>query len=72
MKPDGGSDKMLTNGWQDEAPSWAPDSEWIAFQRTAQGTGSASIYSIHVGGGEAKAIATPQPGAEPNWMGVTL
>ena len=72
MKPDGGSDKMLTNGWQDEAPSWAPDSEWIAFQRTAQGTGSASIYSIHVGGGEAKPIATPQPGAEPNWMGVTL
>ncbi|NUS99633.1 MAG: Tol-Pal system protein TolB [Sphingomonas sp.] len=72
MNPDGSNEKMLTDGWQDEAPSWAPDSEWIAFQRTHQGTGRASLYTITVEGGEAKPIATPQPGADPNWTGVSL
>ena len=46
---------MLTNGWQDEAPSWAPDSEWLVFQRTQQTTGVASLAAVTVGGGEAKA-----------------
>jgi TolB protein len=69
MSPNGGGEKILTNGWQDEAPSWAPDSEWLAFQRTQQGTGVAGLYTVAVGGGEAKALGTPQPGADPNWSG---
>ena len=69
MSPTGGGEKMLTNGWQDEGPSWAPDSEWLVFQRTQQGTGVASLYTVSVGGGEAKLLGTPQPGADPNWSG---
>ena len=69
MSPSGSNEKMLTNGWQDEAPSWAPDSEWLVFQRTQQTTGVASLATVTVGGGEAKALATPQPGADPNWSG---
>jgi TolB protein len=69
MSPSGSNEKMLTNGWQDESPSWAPDSEWLVFQRTQQTTGVASLATVTVGGGEAKALATPQPGADPNWSG---
>jgi TolB protein len=69
MSPTGGREKILTNGWQDEAPSWAPDSEWLVFQRTQQGTGVASLYTVAVGGGDAKLLGTPQPGADPNWSG---
>ena len=69
MSPTGSNEKILTNGWQDEAPSWAPDSEWLVFQRTQQTTGVASLATVTVGGGEAKALATPQPGADPNWSG---
>ena len=69
MSPTGSGEKMLTDGWQDEAPSWAPDSEWLVFQRTAQGTGVANLYTVTVGGGEAKLLGTPQPGADPNWSG---
>ena len=25
MEPRGGSERILTHGWQDEAPSWAPN-----------------------------------------------
>jgi len=69
MSPAGSGEKILTNGWQDEAPSWAPDSEWLVFQRTQQGTGVAGLYTVAVGGGEAKSLGTPQPGADPNWSG---
>ncbi len=69
MRPNGSDEKMLTSGWQDEAPSWAPDSEWLVFQSTQQGTGTASLHTISVAGGEARPLATPQPGADPNWSG---
>ena len=71
MSPSGGNEKILTSGWQDEAPSWAPDSESIAFQRTEQGTGVNHLYTVSISGGEPKTLATPQPGADPYWAGVT-
>ena len=70
MNATGGDEKILTNGWQDEAPSWSPDSEWVMFQRTQQGTGTGSLLMVSIGGGEPKAVATPQPGADPSWSGV--
>ena len=70
MSATGGDEKILTNGWQDEAPSWSPDSEWVMFQRTQQGTGTGSLLMVSIGGGEPKAVATPQPGADPSWSGV--
>ncbi len=70
MSPTGGDEKILTSGWQDEAPSWSPDSEWVMFQRTQQGAGTGSLHMVSVGGGEPKAVATPQPAADPSWSGV--
>jgi TolB protein len=71
MSPTGSNEKMLTSGWQDEAPSWAPDSQWLAFQRTQQGTGVANLYRVSLSGGEPTLLATPQPGADPNWSGAS-
>jgi len=70
MSATGGDEKILTNGWQDEVPTWSPDSEWVMFQRTQQGTGAGSLLMVSIGGGEPKAVATPQPGADPSWSGV--
>jgi TolB protein len=72
MSPTGSDEKILTNGWQDEAPSWAPDSEWLVFQRSQQGTGTASLLTVSIDGGEPKPLTTPQPGADPNWSGTSL
>jgi len=72
MSATGGDEKILTNGWQDEAPSWSPDSEWVMFQRTQQGTGTGSLLMVSIGGGEPKAVATPQPGADPSGAGRAL
>lgn len=69
MNGSGGDEKMLTDGWQDEAPTWSPDSEWVMFQRTRQGTGTGSLQMVSIAGGSPKAVATPQPAADPNWSG---
>jgi len=70
MNSSGGDDKMLTNSWQDEAPSWSADSEWVMFQRTQQGSGTGSLQMVSIAGGDPRAVATPQPGADPSWSGV--
>ena len=38
MTPSGGSEKLLTDSWQDEAPSWSPNGRVLQFFRTAQGS----------------------------------
>ncbi len=37
MTPAGGDEKLLTNSWQDEGPSWSPNGRVIMFFRSAQG-----------------------------------
>ena len=39
MSPGGGGERLLTNAWQDEGPSWAPNGQFVMFHRTAQGSG---------------------------------
>ena len=36
MRPDGSGERMLTNGWQDEGPTWAPNGRVMMFTRTLQ------------------------------------
>jgi TolB protein len=71
VAPDGSGEKTVTNGWQDERASWAPDGEFIVFQRTQQGSGLAWPYTVSLSGGEPKRLAIPQPGSDPDWSGVS-
>ena len=64
---DGSGEKMITDGWQDERPSWAPDGEFLVFQRTQQGTGAASLYTVDLKGGAPKRLGLPQAGSDPDW-----
>lgn len=71
VAPDGSGEKMVTNGWQDERPSWAPDGEFLVFQRTQQGSGLVWPYTVSLNGGEPKRLAIPQPGSDPDWSGAS-
>ena len=37
MHPDGSGERMLTNGWQDEGPTWAPNGRVLMFGRDRRG-----------------------------------
>jgi TolB protein len=70
MTPDGRDMKIITNGWQDEGPSWAPSGQTILFQRTDRVTGRPKLLSVPATGGDAVPLTTPQDGSDPNWSPV--
>ena len=67
MNPDGSGLRHLTNGWQDEAPTWAPNGRIIQFFRTEKDTGHTSIWQVDLTGRNERRLPTPVDGSDPAW-----
>lgn len=68
MSPDGSNQKLLTNGWQDESPTWSPNGRVIMFFRTTQGgSGKSDLWSVDKTGVAERKIPTPLDGSDPAW-----
>ena len=67
MSPSGQGEKVLSNGWQDEGPTWAPNGRVIMYFRTGQGSGKADLWSVDLTGVNEHAIPTPLDGSDPAW-----
>jgi TolB protein len=72
MRPDGTGERILTHGWQDEGPTWAPNGRVIMYTRTLQtgrnGNGGGSqIWSIDVTGRNERKVTTPGDASDPAW-----
>ncbi|AAV88789.1 Tol-Pal envelope complex beta propeller repeat protein TolB [Zymomonas mobilis subsp. mobilis ZM4 = ATCC 31821] len=67
MKTDGSGEQILTNGWQDEGPSWSPNGRVIAFFRTARNSGHTELWSVDLTGVNERHIPTPLDGSDPSW-----
>jgi TolB protein len=68
MNPDGGGERLLTNSWQDEAPTWSPNGRVIQFFRTTQGRGGrSSVWQVDLTGRNERRIPTPLEGSDPTW-----
>jgi TolB protein len=68
MSPSGGGEKLLTNAWQDEGPSWSPNGRVINFFRQGQGNaGKADLWSVDLTGVNERKIPTPLDGSDPAW-----
>ena len=68
MSPNGGGERLLTNGWQDEAPSWSPNGRVLQFFRTTQGSkGESTIWQVDLTGVNERRIPTPVDGSDPAW-----
>lgn len=67
MRPDGGGMRLLTNSWQDEAPTWAPNGRVIQFFRTARGSGRTGIWQVDLTGRNERKLPTPVNGSDPAW-----
>ena len=66
MNASGGGARILTDGWQDEGPSWAPNGQFVMFHRSQRGAGS-TLYAVPINGGPARRMPTPQDGSDPSW-----
>jgi len=50
MRPDGSGARMITDGWEDEGPTWAPNGRVMMFTRTLRGGRGSQIWSVDVTG----------------------
>ncbi|HEX4303058.1 MAG TPA: Tol-Pal system beta propeller repeat protein TolB [Rhizomicrobium sp.] len=67
MATNGSGARIITNGWEDEGPTWAPNGRVIMFGRTAQGGRGSSIWSIDITGRNERRVPTPGDASDPAW-----
>ncbi|MEY4269624.1 MAG: translocation protein TolB [Pseudomonadota bacterium] len=68
MTPSGGGERLLTNDWQDEAPTWSPNGRVLQFFRTSPGRdGKSSLWQVDLTGVNMRRLQTPQDGSDPSW-----
>ncbi len=67
MEPNGRNLRILTRGWQDEAPTWAPNGRIIQFFRTTRNSGRTSLYQVDLTGRNERKLPTPVDASDPAW-----
>jgi len=72
MRPDGSGERILSTGWQDEGPTWAPNGRVIMYTRTLPtgpgGIGGGSqVWSVDVTGRNERRVLTPGDASDPAW-----
>ncbi|QDM18387.1 Tol-Pal system protein TolB [Tardiphaga sp. vice352] len=65
MKPDGSGERLLTSGYHNEGPTFAPNGRVIMFFRE-QGAGP-SLYTVDVSGRNELKVPTPGFASDPAW-----
>ena len=67
MTPAGRNLRVLTSGWQDEAPTWAPNGRIIQFFRTARNSGRSGLWQVDLTGRNERRLPTPVDASDPAW-----
>jgi TolB protein len=68
MKPDGSGERILTEGFHNEGPTWAPNGRVLMFFRESPGAGGGPrLYTIDLTGYNERQVATPAFGSDPAW-----
>jgi TolB protein len=67
MRPDGSGERILTEGFHNEGPTWAPNGRVLMFFREAQGSGGPKLYSIDLTGYNERQVPTPAFASDPAW-----
>ncbi len=68
MRPDGSGERVLTEGFHNEGPTWAPNGRVLMFFRESQGeTGGPRILSIDLTGYNEHQVPTPAFASDPAW-----
>jgi len=66
MRPDGSGERLLTTGFHNEGPTWAPNGRVLMFFRQNAGAG-AKIYTIDITGRNERQLRTPNDASDPAW-----
>jgi TolB protein len=67
MKPDGSGERVLTEGFHNEGPTFAPNGRVIMFFRDPGGTSGPSLFTIDISGRNEQRVPTPSFASDPAW-----
>ncbi|MCD2183186.1 Tol-Pal system beta propeller repeat protein TolB [Rhizobium sp. GN54] len=67
MKPDGSGERILTTGFHNEGPTWAPNGRVLMFFRQPAGSGGPQLYSIDLTGYNEQQVQTAGYASDPAW-----
>jgi TolB protein len=67
MKTDGSGERILSTGFAQEGPTWAPNGRVLMFFREPAGGGGPRLYSIDLTGRNEQAIPTANFASDPAW-----
>jgi TolB protein len=67
MRPDGSGERLLTEGFHNESPSFAPNGQYIMFFRDPGGQGGGKLYMVDITGRVEFPVPTPGFASDPTW-----
>lgn len=68
MRPDGTGERILTEGFHNEGPTWSPNGRVLMFFRESRGeNGGPRLYSVDLTGYNERLVPTPSFGSDPAW-----
>jgi len=71
MRPDGQGERILTEGYHNEGPTWAPNGRVLMFFRETGGpNGGPQLWSVDLTGRNEQRVPTPAFGSDPAWSPV--
>ena len=68
IKPDGSGERILTEGFHNEGPTWAPNGRVLMFFRDSRGgNGGPQLWSVDITGYNEQMVPTPSFASDPAW-----
>jgi TolB protein len=67
MQPDGKGERLLTEGFHNEGPTWCPNGRVIMFFRDAGGNSGPGLFTVDVTGRNEQRVPTPSYASDPAW-----
>ena len=67
IKPDGSGERILTSGFHNEGPTFAPNGRVLMFFRDPGGSGGPSLFTVDISGRFEQRVATPGFASDPAW-----
>jgi TolB protein len=68
MRPDGSAERILTEGFHNEGPTWAPNGRVLLFFRDMPGEdGGPQLWSVDLTGYNEQRLPTPNFASDPAW-----
>jgi TolB protein len=67
MQPDGSGERILTEGFHNEGPTWSPNGRVIMFFRDPGGNAGPGLFTVDVTGRNEQRTPTPSFASDPAW-----